>query len=57
MILQKLAEKICLLDKSEMQALAVLLAKNKSGENFSWYLETAIYDNQLMDIEVQEPVC
>lgn len=48
---------ICLLDKSKMQELAVLLAKSKAGEDFNWYLETAIYDKQLVDVEVQEPVC
>jgi hypothetical protein len=56
-MLEKLAQEICLLDKSKMQEFAVLLAKSKAGEDFSWYLETAIYDKQLMDIEVQEPVC
>lgn len=48
---------ICLLDKLKMQELAVLLAKSKAGEDFNWYLETAIYDKQLVDVEVQEPVC
>jgi hypothetical protein len=56
-MLEKLAQEICLLSTVQMQELSVILAKSQYGENFSWYLETAIYDKQLTDVEVQEPVC
>lgn len=56
-MIDSMVAEICLLDKSKMQEFAVLLAKSKAGEDFSWYLDTAIYDKQLTDVEVQDPVC